>query len=94
MPAINILPLLDYVNKQTETQWMNRDILTGSSGQTLLWSEFMWEMSKSNLSKTQIPAAIGVKSALKQDEVAEWLRRWTANPLCSARVGSNPILVG
>ena len=29
-----------------------------------------------------------------QDEVAEWLRRWTANPLGSARVGSNPILVG
>ena len=28
-----------------------------------------------------------------QDEVAEWLRRWTANPLGSARVGSNPILV-
>ena len=27
------------------------------------------------------------------DTVAEWLRRWTANPLCSARVGSNPILV-
>ena len=26
--------------------------------------------------------------------MAEWLRRWTANPLCSARVGSNPILVG
>ena len=25
--------------------------------------------------------------------MAEWLRRWTANPLCSARVGSNPILV-
>ena len=24
-------------------------------------------------------------------EVAEWLRRWTANPLGSARVGSNPI---
>lgn len=29
----------------------------------------------------------------RPDEVAEWLRRWTANPLCSARVGSNPILV-
>ena len=29
-----------------------------------------------------------------KDEVAEWLRRWTANPMCSARVGSNPILVG
>ena len=27
------------------------------------------------------------------DEVAEWLRRWTANPLCSARVSSNLILV-
>ncbi len=31
---------------------------------------------------------------MAQDEVAEWLSRWTANPLCSARVGSNPILVG
>ena len=26
--------------------------------------------------------------------MAEWLRRWTANPMGSARVGSNPILVG
>ena len=25
--------------------------------------------------------------------MAEWLRRWTANPMGSARVGSNPILV-
>ena len=25
------------------------------------------------------------------DAVAEWLRRWTANPMGSARVGSNPI---
>ena len=25
--------------------------------------------------------------------LAEWLRRWTANPLGSARVGSTPILV-
>ena len=22
--------------------------------------------------------------------MAEWLRRWTANPLCSARAGSSP----
>ncbi|ERL91287.1 hypothetical protein D910_08620 [Dendroctonus ponderosae] len=29
----------------------------------------------------------------EEDEVAEWLRRWTANPMGSARVGSNPILV-
>ena len=27
------------------------------------------------------------------DEVAEWLRRWTANPLGSDRMGSNPIFV-
>ena len=27
------------------------------------------------------------------DEVAEWLRRWTANPFPSGSVGSNPILV-
>ena len=32
-------------------------------------------------------------TAHQADKVAEWLRRWTANPLCSARVGSNPILV-
>ena len=25
--------------------------------------------------------------------MAEWLRRWTANPMGSARVGSNPIFV-
>ena len=31
--------------------------------------------------------------ACHSDEVAEWLRRWTANPMGSARVGSNPILV-
>ena len=31
--------------------------------------------------------------SLLTDEVAEWLRRWTANPRCSARLGSNPILV-
>lgn len=34
-----------------------------------------------------------VGEKFQQDEVAEWLRRWTANPLGSARVGSNPILV-
>ena len=31
--------------------------------------------------------------SLQVDWVAEWLRRWTANPMGSARVGSNPILV-
>ena len=25
--------------------------------------------------------------------MAEWLRRWTANPLGSARAGSNPVVV-
>ena len=35
----------------------------------------------------------GGDNRLHDDEVAEWLRRWTANPMCSARVGSNPILV-
>ena len=28
------------------------------------------------------------------DEVTEWLRWWTVNPMFSARVGSNPIVVG
>lgn len=30
---------------------------------------------------------------LGHDEVAEWLRRWTANPMDSVREGSNPFLV-
>ena len=44
-----------------------------------------------------IPSVLGLRPfklhSIAQDEVAEWLRRWTANPLGSARVGSNPILV-
>ena len=27
------------------------------------------------------------------DKMAEWLKRWTVNPLVSARVGTNPIFV-
>ena len=27
------------------------------------------------------------------DTMAEWLRRWTANPLGSARAGSNPVSI-
>ncbi len=30
---------------------------------------------------------------LQQDSVSEWLRRWTRNPLGSARRGSNPLAV-
>ena len=33
----------------------------------------------------------GMSDFVAEDTVAEWLRRWTANPMCSARVGSNPI---
>ncbi|GFX99057.1 integrase catalytic domain-containing protein [Trichonephila clavipes] len=36
---------------------------------------------------------IGRDDNTLRDEVAEWLRRWTANPLGSARVGPNPIFV-
>ena len=36
---------------------------------------------------------INDESSWTSDEVAEWLRRWTANPLRSTCVGSNPILV-
>ena len=34
-----------------------------------------------------------LKLCLCGDDVAECLRRWTANPLGNARVGSNPIFV-
>ena len=49
------------------------------------------------LSKNSTSGLTGHHNQLRtiepHDEVAEWLRRWTANPLGSARVGSNPILV-
>ena len=45
-------------------------------------------------------SAVGYASCVRQtqdcdakllpDTLAEWLRRWPAKPLCSARVGSNP----
>ena len=41
----------------------------------------------------QMKYCFQAKNPDMEDEVAEWLRRWTANPLGSARVGSNPILV-
>ena len=34
------------------------------------------------------------RTAERCDRVAEWLRRWTANPIRSPCVGSNPIPVG
>ena len=54
-------------------------------------------MSALSISNYQLKIKKNISTILMQielDEVAEWLRRWTANPLCSARVGSNPILVG
>ncbi len=30
---------------------------------------------------------------IDQDDLAEWLRRWPAKPLCFAREGSNPSVV-
>ena len=41
----------------------------------------------------RITKLLRLRWKLPIDEVAEWLRRWTANPMCSACVGSNPILV-
>ena len=49
----------------------------------------IWIINYQSILKT----IMSLFGSFKRDEVAEWLRRWTANPLCSARVGSNPILV-
>ena len=35
----------------------------------------------------------GGDSRLHDDEMVEWLKCWTANPMCCARMGSSPILV-
>ncbi len=36
-------------------------------------------------------AQVRTRKALTIDTVSEWLRRWTRNPLGSARRGSNPL---
>ena len=46
-----------------------------------------------NKKTVKCPLLANNTQSVSMDEVAEWLRRWTANPMCSARVGSNPILV-
>ena len=60
---------------------------------------------QNNPSRTEIRRTLGdwstylslkfwtILENLSIDSVAEWLRRWTRNPLGSARVGSNPIAV-
>ena len=39
------------------------------------------------------PAKATLESVPKHDQVAEWLRRWTANPMGFPRVSSNLILI-
>ena len=51
---------------------------------------FEKKYKQSNISRWK---DINILGDFFHDEVAEWLRRWTANPLGSPRVGSNPILV-
>lgn len=53
----------------------------------------MYMSGQSAVASKQLCRVVCFKALCDPDEVAEWLRRWTANPLCSARVGSNPILV-
>ena len=62
-----------------------------TQSETVIEQYFFSFQSRSlcNYPLTQVPRT----NCYTGDEVAEWLRRWTANPMCSARVGSNPILV-
>ena len=57
---------------------------------TYLRMFFEKKYKQSNISRWK---DIDILGDFFHDEVAEWLRRWTANPLGSPRVGSNPILV-
>ena len=45
------------------------------------------------LKQQSVATEINIQTNWNSDEVAEWLRRWTANPLGSTHVGSNPIFV-
>ena len=44
-----------------------------------VWDFVLWKFLQNEMFRTFL-----------RDTVAEWLRRWTRNPLGSARVGSNP----
>ena len=57
---------------------------------SLLNHLWIFETPKPKLSL--FPSFLYNFSAINQR--AEWLMRWTANPLCSAPMGSNPILIG
>ena len=72
--------------------------VTKSKLQLDLVSKMASNLSKNLLRKKSVLTFINLQKFIfcppqHKDWVAEWLRRWTANPMCSARVGSNPISV-
>ena len=61
----------------------------GASTQiVVLWCNWLSLWTLNPTIRVQIP--VGPGSGCISDTLAEWLRRWPAKPLCSARAGSNP----
>ena len=71
-------------------KWLERDPAPPRFYHIKSHSRYRHHVRLENMFKNDLTTLISRSSI---DEVAEWLRRWTANPMCSARVGSNPILV-
>jgi hypothetical protein len=79
----------EHIIKRSIKYLPNTKITMQSCGSS---SEFDYIQIMSFNEYNHLPGCVLVLEEIR-DEVAEWLRRWTANPMCSARVGSNPIFV-
>ena len=79
------------VNRKVGGSSPPRDV--GVFGGSPTWKSNLqtcWKSSKCCLTVVLLSTAPAAPDALFTAVVAEWLRRWTRNPLGSARAGSNP----
>ena len=82
MYFINDILFILIKNRVSQSIWLKINLLCifySSLKRFLFIRPSLWKYSK--------------KSSIYHDEVPEWLRRWTANPLGCSRVSSNLILV-
>ena len=62
----------------------------------LIWiedflSSIQWKVGALRSRVSSYDVLLSFARSLSDDTVSEWLRRWTRNPLGSARRGSNPL---
>ena len=77
-------------------RWTRNPLGSARTGSNPVGSELFYDNSSPSLSiypKHLLPVSHRIYKRIKsRADVAEWLRRWTWNPLGSARTGSNPVV--